>query len=182
MAAKRRVARPRTRPKAKSPAKGQLAQLRAKAKKLSFRLAAETRLRKLDQRMLAEARRARLKLAEEIPALRARGLELAADLGRAMRNSRALERARQRALANLAELREELRRKREELRHTSMEFAKLARESAARARALIVTPHLTAEQAAPRDLSSPLAESSRGEKPHTPTQEPLRSADEETHA
>jgi chromosome segregation ATPase len=162
MAARKRVSRPRKaaskgKPRAASAGAGQLGRLTATVQSLHAKLMAEARRRKLDQRLLAEANRARLKVAKQISALRAQGLKLASQLKRAARDASAREEARQAALAKIAELREDLRRKREEVRRTSTELAKLARESATRAREIVHSGGIAAEATKPQGESVPPA-------------------------
>ncbi len=122
---------------AKSPAPGRIARLEAMVGKLRASLVTEAQRRKLDQRVVAEAKRARDAVARQISALRAQGLKLAAQIKRAAHENRTLEQARRTALAKVEELRAELHDKSEEVRRTSAELAKLARESATRAREIV---------------------------------------------
>jgi len=121
----------------KSAAPGRIAQLEAMVGKLRASLVTEAQRRKLDQRVLAEAKRARDAVAGQMSALRAQGLKLAAQIKRAAHENRTLEQARRTALAKVEELRAELHDKSEEVRRTSAELAKLARESATRAREIM---------------------------------------------
>ncbi len=122
---------------AKPPAPGRIAQLEAMVRKLRASLVAEARRRKLDQRVLSEVKRARDGMAKQLSALRAQGLKLAAQIKRAAQENLTVEQARRTALANVEELRTELHDKSEEVRRTSAELAKLARESATRAREIV---------------------------------------------
>ena len=70
-------------------------------------------------------------------ALRAQGLKLAAQIKRAAQENHTLEQARRAALAKVEELRAQLHDKSEEVRRTSAELAKLARDSATRAREIV---------------------------------------------
>lgn len=152
MAAKKRVSharkgatsRPAKSGKSRKPAKsaksaspGRIAQLEAMVGKLRASLVAEAKRRKLDQRVLAEAKRARDAVGKQISALRLQGSKLAAQIKRAAHENRTLEQARRTALAKVEELRAELHEKGEEVRRTSAELAKLARESATRAREIV---------------------------------------------
>jgi predicted nuclease with TOPRIM domain len=152
MAAKKRVSharkgatsRPAKSGKARQPAKsaksaspGRVAHLEAMVGKLRATLVAEAKRRKLDQRVLTEAKRARDAVAKQMSALRAQGSKLAAQIKRAAHENRTLEQARKTALAKVEELRAELHEKSEEVRRTSAELAKLARESATRARDIV---------------------------------------------
>jgi chromosome segregation ATPase len=122
---------------AKSGASGRIGQLEAMVIKLRAALVTETQRRRLDQRVLADAKRAREGVAKQMAALRAQGSKLAAEIKRAAHENRTLEQARRTALAKVEELREELRDKSEEVRRTSSELAKLTRESASRAREIV---------------------------------------------
>ena len=155
MAAKKRVSQTRKRTaagpaksgKARKPAKaaksgksaspGRVAQLEAMVSKLRKSLVAEAGKRKLDQRLVAEAKRARDAVAKQMTALRAQGLKLAAQIKRAAQENHTLEQARRAALAKVEELRAQLHDKSEEVRRTSAELAKLARDSATRAREIV---------------------------------------------
>ena len=122
---------------AKPAASGRIAQLEAMVQKLRANLVAEAQRRKLDQRVLSEARKARDVVAKQLSALRAEGLKVAGQLKRAAQDNHALESAQRAALARIEELRVELHDKGEEVRRTSAELAKLARESAARAKEIV---------------------------------------------
>ena len=121
----------------KSVSPGRIAQLEAMVGKLRKSLVAEAQRRKLDQRILAEAKRARDAVAKQMSALRAQGAKLAADIKRAAHENHTLEQARRAAAAKVEELRADLHEKSEEVRRTSAELAKLARESATRAREIV---------------------------------------------
>ncbi len=121
----------------KSAAPGRVAKLEAMVGKLRASLVTEAQRRKLDQRVLAEAKRARDAVARQMAALRAQGLKLAAQIKRTVHENRTLEAARRTALAKVEELRAELHDKSEEVRRTSAELAKLARESATRAKEIV---------------------------------------------
>ncbi len=122
---------------AKSASPGRIAKLEAMIGKLRLSLVAETKRRKLDQRVLAEAKRARDAVARQMSALRAQGSKLATQIKHAAHENRMLEQARKTALAKVEEMRAELHEKSEEVRRTSADLAKLARESATRARELV---------------------------------------------
>jgi hypothetical protein len=122
---------------AKPAAPGRVAQLEAIVQKLRASLVAEAQRRKLDQRVLSEVKRARDGMAKQLSALRAQGLKLAAQIKRAAQENHTVEQARRTALAKVEELRTELHNKGEEVRRTSAELAKLARESATRAREIV---------------------------------------------
>lgn len=116
---------------------GRMAQLEKMVRKLRASLAAETQRRKLDQRVMSEVKRARDGMAKQMSALRAQGLKLAAQIKRTAQENHTVEQARRTALAKVEELRTELHHKGEEVRRTSAELAKLARESASRAREIV---------------------------------------------
>jgi chromosome segregation ATPase len=156
---------------AKPAASGRIARLEAMVRKLRAGLLAEAQRRKLDQRVLAEAKRARDAVARQVSALRAQGLKLGAQIKRAALEKHSLEKARQAALAKAEELRAELHEKSEEVRRTSAELAKLARESATRAREIVhsrglgLEPHHDAEVEGIHD-DDPFADDPfSGEKP-----------------
>src|SRR5438128_1422538 len=86
---------------AKSGASGRIGQLEAMVLKLRAALVTEARRRKLDQRVLAEAKRAREGVAKQMSALRAQGSKLAAEIKRAAHENRTLEQARRTALAKV---------------------------------------------------------------------------------
>jgi chromosome segregation ATPase len=121
----------------KPAATGRIAQLEAMVRRLRATVLAEAQRRKLDQRVAAEAKRARDAVTRQLSALRAQGIKLAAQIKRTAAENHSLEQARRGALAKAEELRAELREKSEEVRRTSAELAKLARESATRAREIV---------------------------------------------
>jgi hypothetical protein len=122
---------------ARPAASGQVAKLEAMVGKLRASLVAEVQRRKLDQRVLPEVKRARDGMAKQMSALRAEGLKLVAQIKRVAHENHTLEQARRTALAKVEELRAQLQEKGEEVRRTSAELAKLARESATRAREIV---------------------------------------------
>ncbi len=149
---------------------GRMAQLEAIVHKLRASLVAEAQRRKLDQRVLAEVKRAREGMGKQLSALRAQGLKLTAQVKRAAQENHTLEQARRAAQAKVEELRTELHDKSEEVRRTSAELAKLARESATRAREIVhrglgLEPHHDAEMESVHD-DYPFADDPfPGEKP-----------------
>jgi uncharacterized coiled-coil DUF342 family protein len=139
--------------------------------KLRASLAAEAQRRKLDQRLMSEVKRARDGMAKQMSALRVQGLKLAAQIKRTAKENHTVEQARRAALAKVEELRTELHHKGEEVRRTSAELAKLARESASRAREIVhsrglgLEPHHDAEIEGMHD-DDPFADDPfSGEKP-----------------
>jgi len=145
----------KSRKSAKPAPAGRIAQLEAMVSKLRANLAAEVKRRKLDQRVVAEAKRAREAVARQMTALRAQGITLAAQIKRAAKENQTLEQARKTALAKVEELRAELHDKSEEVRRTSAELAKLARESATRAREIMHSRGLAAEPSHEPDIELP---------------------------
>jgi seryl-tRNA synthetase len=119
-------------------ASAQLKQLRKNVDQLKTRLQKEAKGRSLDARLLKEAKSARDQLAKQIGALREQGTRLSSQLRKALSDSDKREQARQQALNKIAELRTELTRRTEEVKRKSEELAKLARESAGRARDIIM--------------------------------------------
>ena len=160
MAAKKAARPSRSRPrKAASAPAGQLTQLRAKVQALRAKLAQATHERRLDSRVLNEAKRAREQVSRQMNALREQGRKLAGELKNALTESDRRHKAREQALAKIAELKAELTRKTEELKRKSHELAELARESAHRARAILQEqPEPGQPQAAPAAETRPAAE------------------------
>jgi predicted nuclease with TOPRIM domain len=156
---------------AKSAGSSRIARLEATVNKLRASLIAETRRRKLDQRLAAEASKARAAIAREMSALRAQGAKLARQISRAMHQNRTLEQARKTALAKAEELRAKLHEKGDELRSTSAELARLVRESAHRARDIVHAHGVVAaepareEAPAPPPAPQPTTDQITGEKP-----------------
>lgn len=110
-----------------------LDQVRATVNKLRAKLVAEAKRRKLDLRVLTDAKQARLQVTTQVNALRKQGQDLARQLKKALSDAKSREQARQQALAKIGELREELKRRGDELRQKSAALAKLVKESAAQA-------------------------------------------------
>ena len=145
--------------KSRKPARtapaGRVARLEAMVGKLRADLTAEIKRRKLDQRVAAEAKRARDAVAKQMTALRAHGATLAGHIKRAAKENQTLEQARKAALAKVEELRAELRDKSEEVRRASAELTKLARESATRAREIVHSRGLATESPREFDFELP---------------------------
>ena len=131
---------PKTQMAAASPS--QLTQLRGMVNDLRQRIEKEAKARKLDLRLLGEARKARDEVVRQVNALRDQGKKLATQLRDAVSDSKKREQARQDALAMVAELRAELGRKTDELRRKTMELKDLAQQSAQRARQIIQSERL----------------------------------------
>jgi chromosome segregation ATPase len=126
---------------------------------LRAKLAQATDKRRLDLRLLNEAKRAREQVLRQVNALREQGRKLAGELRKALTESDRRHKAREQALAKIAELKTELRRKTEELKRKSHELAELARESAHRARAILQErPESGQQHAAPATETLPAAE------------------------
>jgi len=152
MAAKKAARPSRSRPRGASSAPaGQLKQLRATVQELRAKLAQATHKRRLDLRVLSEAKRAREQVSRQMNALREQGRKLAGELRKALTDGDRRQKARDQALAKIAELKAELIRKTEALKHKSHELGQLARESAHRARAILQAeqPESVQQHAAP---------------------------------
>ena len=119
------------------PAARQLKQLRATIQQLQAKLAQEVKRRKLDLRVLEEAKRARAGVTQQMTALRAQGQKLAQQLKKAVGDASSRERARKEAVARINELRAELRSKANELRQKSVELEKMVKESVVRTREIV---------------------------------------------
>jgi chromosome segregation ATPase len=136
---KRKPARKRTKPAASG---SQLEQLRAKVSQLRARIEKEAHARKLDSRLISEAKRARDEIVRQVTSLRDQGKKLAEQLQSTLTDAKKREKARQDALAIVTDLRKELARKTEDLRLKTLELRDLAQESAQRAREIIQgAPH-----------------------------------------
>ena len=105
MAAKKAARPSRSRPrKAASAPAGQLTQLRAKVQELREKLAQTTHKRRLDSRLLNEAKRAREQVSRQMNALREQGRKLAGELKKALTESDRRNKAREQTLAKVKEL------------------------------------------------------------------------------
>ena len=131
---KGKPARKRTKPAASG---SQLMQLRSMVSQLRDRIEKEAHARKLDSRLISEAKRARDEIVRQVTSLRDQGKRLAEQLHSTLTDAKKREKARQDALAIVTELREELARKTEDLRSKTLELRDLAQESAQRAREII---------------------------------------------
>lgn len=147
-----------------SPQSRQIKQLRSEVLKLRAELARQARGRRLEARLIQESKKARQKVVEQVTALRKHGIKLASQLRAALGDAKRRQKAREDALAKVAELRAQLSRKTEELRHKSAELAKLARESAERAREIITESVETTRQ--PTQAAAP------DTQPHQESEEP----------
>jgi chromosome segregation ATPase len=117
---------------AANPAR-QIAALRAEVKALRTKLQRESRAGQLNVRLLAEAKKARAQLTQQINSLRTQGRKLATQLRSTLGDSKRRDEARKEAMARIADLRKELARRTDELRRKSDELRHLAQESAQRA-------------------------------------------------
>jgi len=115
----------------------QLDQLRSMVSQLRKRIEEEARARKVNTRLIEEARRARDQVMQHVTALRDQGKNLAEQLRATLTDAKKREKARQDAMAAIGELREELARRTEEVRLKTVELKNLAQESAQRARDII---------------------------------------------
>jgi len=131
---KGKPARKRTKPAASG---SQLMQLRSMVSQLRDRIEKEAHARKLDSRLISEAKRARDEIVRQVTSLRDQGKRLAEQLQSTLTDAKKREKARQDALAIVTELRQELARKTEDLRLKTLELRDLAQESAQRAREII---------------------------------------------
>jgi len=135
---KKRVSKAKPRKRTQPAAGGsQLSQLRSMVSQLRARIEKEARARKLDSRLISEAKRARDEIVRQVTSLRDQGKKLAEQLQSTLTDTKKREKARQDALAVVTELREELARKTEDLRLKTVELRNLAQESAQRAREII---------------------------------------------
>lgn len=131
---KPKPARKRTKPAASG---SQLMQLRSMVSQLRDRIEKEAHARKLDSRLISEAKRARDEIVRQVTSLRDQGKKLAEQLQSTLTDAKKREKARQDAVAIVTELRDELARKTEDLRLKTLELRDLAQESAQRAREII---------------------------------------------
>ena len=140
MPAKRKPARKRAstrKPASANFAPNQLDQLRKTIRELWAKFEREMRKRKIEARIMAEARKARVEIESHVKALRDHGRNLARDLKTALADANHRELARKEALAKIGELRAELAAKGLDLRRKTEQLAKLAEESARRAAGII---------------------------------------------
>jgi chromosome segregation ATPase len=150
-------------PKARKAATGQFDSLRKTVTDLRTRLEKELKARKIEARILAEARKAREQLNSQVKVLRQQGSKLAGDLKSALSDSKQYEKARAQAHKKIDQLKSELSAKTGELMRKSEELKKLAEESAHRAAEIIRREEQTqaepvSEAAAPEAPEPALAE------------------------
>ncbi len=146
------------------PAARQLKQLRATIQQLRAKLAQEVKRRKLDLRVLEEAKRARAGVTQQMTALRAQGQKLAAQLKKAVGDANSREQARKEAVALVKELRAEVRSKANELRQKSAELGKMVEESLGRVRETVhhEAPSFHVPEAPPNEPSEPAETGAEG--------------------
>jgi seryl-tRNA synthetase len=99
-------------------------------------------------KVVAEAKKAREALMGQVKSLRDEGSRVAKELKRALGDADKREAARRQAVQKIAELRAELTHRTEELKRKSEELAKLAMDSAGRAKDIIMS------EAAPTSASA----------------------------
>ena len=117
----------------------QLKQLRKTVDQLKARLEKEARARSAASTVIGGAKKARETLMVQMKALRDQGARLTKELKKAMSDASRRENARQQAVVKVSELRAELARRTEELKRKSEELARLALESAGRAKDIIMS-------------------------------------------
>ena len=117
----------------------QLKQLRKTVDQLKARLEKEARARSAASTVIGGAKKARETLMVQMKALRDHGARLTKELKKAMSDASRRENARQQAVVKVSDLRAELARRTEELKRKSEELARLAMESAGRAKDIIMS-------------------------------------------
>jgi chromosome segregation ATPase len=152
----RKPARPASKTSAASGvsamASAQLKQLRKTVALLKDRLEKEAKARTAASTVVTEARKAHASLLAQMKSLRDEGSRLAKELKRALGDSEKREASRRQAVEKIAELRTELKRKSEEL-------AKLAAESAVRAKDIIMSQGVSTEHSEAKASSTVETES-----------------------
>jgi chromosome segregation ATPase len=147
-------------------ASAQLKQLRKTVEQLKSRIEKEAKSSTTASKVVAEAKKAREAVMGQMKSLRDEGSRLTKELKRALGDADKREAARRQAVEKIAELRGELSNRTEELKRKSEELAKLAMESAGRAKDIIMsegTP--TAASASPTtETESVSAETLRREE------------------
>jgi chromosome segregation ATPase len=122
-----------------SMASAQFKQLQKSVAQLTTRLEKEVKANTTASKVIAEAKKARDGLAAQMKTLRDEGSYLTRELKRALGDAEKREAARKQAVEKLAELRAELAHRTDELKRKSEELAKLARDSAGRAKDIIMS-------------------------------------------
>jgi len=120
-------------------ASAQLKQLRKTVEQLKSRLEKEAKANTTASKVIAEAKKAREALVGQLKTLRDEGSRLTKELKRALGDADKREAARRQAVEKIGELRAELAHRTEELKRKSEELAKLAVDSAGRAKDIIMS-------------------------------------------
>jgi len=120
-------------------ASAQLNQMRKTVEQLKNRLEKEAKANATASKIVAEAKKAREALMGQLKTLRDEGSYLTKELKRALGDADKREAARRQAVEKIAELRAELTHRTEELKRKSEELAKLAMDSASRAKGIIMS-------------------------------------------
>jgi len=120
-------------------ASAQLKQLRKTVDQLKSRLEKEASARAAASTIVAEAKKAREALMGQMKTLRDEGSRLAKELKRALGDADKREAARQQAVDKIGLLRADLAHRTEELKRKSEELARLAMDSAVRAKDIIMS-------------------------------------------
>jgi seryl-tRNA synthetase len=122
-----------------------LKQLRKTVNELKTRLAKEAKASSTSSKLVAEARKARETVLGQVKALRDQGARLSKELKKALGDTNRHKVGREQALAKIAELRAELGRRTQEVKSKSEELAKLAMDSAGRAKNIIMSHSSSSE-------------------------------------
>ena len=120
-------------------ASAQLKQLRKTVEQLTSRIEKDAKARTAASTVIAEAKKAREALMGQMKTLRDEGSRLAKELKRVLGDANKREAARRQAVAKVTELRAELAKRTEELKRMTEELAKLAIDSAGRAKDIIMS-------------------------------------------
>ncbi len=120
-------------------ASAQLKQLQKTVVQLKGRLEKEAKANATASKVVAEAKKARAALMSQLKTLRDEGSYLTRELKKAIGDADKREAARRQAVEKIAELRAELGHRTEELKRKSEELAKLAMDSAGRAKDIIMS-------------------------------------------
>jgi hypothetical protein len=127
----------------------ELLQLRKMADQLRARLEAEMKRREIDSKLLQEAKKARDRVAGELRTLRQQAAKGATELKKALTDATRREQAHKTAAVKIEQLKAELAKKTTELKQKSIELARLAKETATRAKVILgespPTPSATTE-------------------------------------
>ena len=122
-----------------SMASAQFKQLQKTVAQLTSRLEKEVHANATATKVIAEAKKARDTLTAQMKTLRDEGAYLTRELKRALGDAEKRETARKQAVEKIAELRAELAHRSDELKRKSSELAKLAMESAGRAKDIVMS-------------------------------------------